>query len=216
MDSSNPYEPDRNPTEPEWESADSGDGFDEPSSDDTDDAQMLCPHCLAPNLPLADFCHKCCGPISSLATMDPYKNIFAQGWAYGRAVSNPTKPIILWGMLLIFGVPVLAFAVTTLWDLVEIHRYYSSFQSSYATDLIFILPIGLLLLNVTICWRVVRRYRDLRHLQPGKFCTECNCDLRSWTEPRCPKCDQSYRRDDDHDLENDDLEDAYLEDDDPA
>ena len=215
MDTFNPYEPDRDPIDPEWETDDSGDGFDEPSADatdDTGDAQMLCPHCLAPNLPLADFCHKCCGPISSLATMDPYKNIFAQGWAYGRAVSNPTKPIILWGMLLIFGPTVLALSCSLI-DFIPLHRSPSVFH--YDMNLGLLWGIGVLVLYAAICWRVIRRYRYLRQHPPG-HCTKCNYDLRHLTEPRCPECGQTFQPDDEHDLENDDLEDADLPGNEPA
>lgn len=145
------------------------------------EAQMLCPHCLAPNEPLADFCYVCGAPITSLATMDPYKRIFVEGWAYRRAVSNPTKPIIVWGMLLIFGPTLLGLS----WTLVQ-----SWPQRPYA----FVMS-GVLVLYGAICWRVIARYRYLRHLVPG-HCTECGYDLRGLPEPRCPECGTPFDPDD--------------------
>jgi hypothetical protein len=42
---------------------------------------------MAHNESIADFCRACGAPLSSIAAMDPYKQIFAQGWIYRRAAS---------------------------------------------------------------------------------------------------------------------------------
>ena len=71
--------------------------------------EALCPHCLAANDPKAHFCYKCGTPMSSYATIDPIGSIWATGDTYRKATSRPTRPIILVGMWLIFGVPVLCY-----------------------------------------------------------------------------------------------------------
>ena len=38
-----------------------------------------------------------------ITTIDPLRRIHAQGWAYRKVVSGPVKPIVFWGMWVIFG-----------------------------------------------------------------------------------------------------------------
>lgn len=63
----------------------------------------VCPRCLEP-IPLgAHFCNRCSTPLTFHATTGPYESIFAEGFAYREASSNPRKPIILIGMWLLWG-----------------------------------------------------------------------------------------------------------------
>lgn len=62
----------------------------------------LCPSCLHPNPPEIDFCRNCGRPMGIIATYGPLERIFSQGWLYRKAVSEPTRFILI-GMWLVFG-----------------------------------------------------------------------------------------------------------------
>lgn len=67
-----------------------------------DSEEIVCPSCTHSCPGDAHFCPHCRSPISSYAATGPFESIFAEGAAYRRAVSSPTKPIILVGVWLIF------------------------------------------------------------------------------------------------------------------
>lgn len=58
--------------------------------------------CLHENSELLKFCKECGAPIGAFTTTMPFERIQAEGFAYREASSNPTKPIVLVGMYLIF------------------------------------------------------------------------------------------------------------------
>lgn len=79
------------------------------NNDKPGDAQevALCQNCLAENRPDSHFCHKCNTPLSALASMDPIASIWSRGDTWRKAASRPYRPIILIGMWLLFGIPLL-------------------------------------------------------------------------------------------------------------
>ncbi len=70
----------------------------------------LCSACLEGNPPGEHFCRKCGAPLSSYATTAPLEQIYSLGWMYRRALSQPTRPIVLLGIWLIIG-PIFLWAV---------------------------------------------------------------------------------------------------------
>ena len=62
----------------------------------------LCPCCVTPNPALAHFCARCGGPLSPLASTDPFKQTLAEGFAIRRAVDGPVRPIVVAGLWLLF------------------------------------------------------------------------------------------------------------------
>jgi hypothetical protein len=78
-----------------------GDSVSDPASTDPREETPLCPHCLAEIESIAHFCSGCGGPISSIAMMDPLGSIHARGFAFGKATSGTSRPIVLVGMWLI-------------------------------------------------------------------------------------------------------------------
>lgn len=86
-----------------------------------DPVVILCPHCLAENEEHAHFCRECFTPLSAHAAIDPVGQIYAQGDTYRKAVANPSRPIILLGMWLIFA-PSIFLALLGLIAIFEPHR----------------------------------------------------------------------------------------------
>lgn len=76
--------------------------------------RVLCPNCMAENLPARDFCESCGCPIGQFVNVDPLKRIYSQGWLFRRTVSSRITPIVLWGMWLIFGIPLFAILIVLL------------------------------------------------------------------------------------------------------
>jgi len=84
---------------------------------------MLCPGCLTENEPLADFCVKCGRPLSSIATIDPYKRILATGHLYRQAVSLRPSLIVVVGVWVIFvptALILLLIALGGLWQRIDV------------------------------------------------------------------------------------------------
>ena len=73
-------------------------------------ATPLCPFCLAPIHPIDNFCPKCGGPVSAIASFDPLGRVYSAGRAYRQAVSGPPRLSVVTAMWLIFG-PGLLFSV---------------------------------------------------------------------------------------------------------
>ena len=65
----------------------------------------LCHNCFAENHPYFHFCHKCNTPLTAIASMDPIYSIWSRGDTWHKAASRPYRPIILIGMWLQFGPP---------------------------------------------------------------------------------------------------------------
>ncbi|MFP4433974.1 MAG: hypothetical protein ACLFTN_05865 [Phycisphaerae bacterium] len=82
-----------------------------------EDADPLCPHCLASLDPLEHLCPSCGGPVDAQANMDPLQSIYAAGWAYRNAAQGRPSRIIMVAMWLIFG-PAALFLVWVVPELV--------------------------------------------------------------------------------------------------
>ena len=71
----------------------------------------LCPNCLSENQPEAHFCVKCQSPLSSHAAIDPLGRIQATGDTYRKAIKQPSSPVVLIGMWLLFGWTIILFSL---------------------------------------------------------------------------------------------------------
>lgn len=146
---------------------------------------MVCSSCAAPNDPLTDFCVECGAPIGTFTNYDPLKHIYAQGWAYRKAVSSRyIKPIVLVGIWLIFGPMVLFIGIAVPQRLFD---YWSPAEADTGGVLSFLMTGGIWLLYAAILWRVTRNYWKRRCFVPGS-CSECGYNLTGLTEYRCPEC----------------------------
>jgi len=162
--------------------------------DDKPDDVILCPGCIAENGRFADFCHNCGMPISSFATMDPLKHIYAQGWMYRKACSGRTSPIIVIGMWLIFA-PTLFVTCRYLYELLFPRFGTQSMSHTNTNVLVFVFFLAFVLLYVAILYRVTKRYLHVRNIKPG-HCEHCGYDLSGLPEPRCPECGNPFHPDD--------------------
>jgi len=65
----------------------------------------LCPGCFTGNRECSDFCVKCGRPIGNFTNYDPIKRIWSQGYAYRTSISEPSSPVVFFGVWILFGVP---------------------------------------------------------------------------------------------------------------
>jgi len=98
------------------------------------EAGVVCPKCLLANSPSAAFCADCGAPIGMVAAIDPIQRIGAEGFAYRSAVDGPPKLVIVIGMWLLFGPPVVVVPVLI----------FQCWESGFP------LPGGLLLLGMSL------------------------------------------------------------------
>lgn len=61
-------------------------------------ALITCPGCLHTQPEDHDFCEACGAPLSAFSTIGPFERIFAEGHMYRRAVSGPTRRLVVVGM----------------------------------------------------------------------------------------------------------------------
>lgn len=109
----------------------------------------LCPNCMAPNEPRADLCAKCGAPLTMFAMVDPLLSIRSVGWGYRQATSGRRgSRLIVVGMLLIFGVPLLG-CLFLLFAGHDVEVYWGG----------MLFFVGLNIVYILILFKVVRNYR---------------------------------------------------------
>jgi len=74
---------------------------------------IVCPGCLHEQPEGPHFCAKCGAPLTAFSTVGPFERIFAQGHMFRRAVSGPTRPIVVIGMWVLLAPQLLTLAFTT-------------------------------------------------------------------------------------------------------
>ncbi len=84
-----------------------------------DPGKPLCPNCLGQNEPDADFCTDCGCPLSAIATTDPLRRMYSQGFWYRTAASGRIRPIVFWGTWLVLGPSVVGGAAIFAWSALE-------------------------------------------------------------------------------------------------
>ena len=117
----------------------------------------LCPSCFHRNPPEIDFCRNCGRPMGIIATCGPLERIFSQGWLYRKAVSEPTRFILI-GMWLVFG-------PTVLYLTFFIGQLLPDFRETYFAlgSFVFIWAI-----SVAILYRTTRKYIIAKRNTPGR------------------------------------------------
>ena len=111
--------------------------------------KKLCPGCLAPNDPSANFCVKCGAPLTPYAAIGPFESIQAQGYIYRRAAEQPARLIVVIGIWVIFGMMFLATLAYT------IASHYSGRRINYGTALIASI---LMVISPLIIWKTTHNY----------------------------------------------------------
>jgi ABC-type glucose/galactose transport system permease subunit len=74
--------------------------------------KILCPSCMSENTPQEIFCSNCNMPIGQSATIDPVASAISEGLSISDAVREPGKLIIVIGMWIFYGVPIIAYLIT--------------------------------------------------------------------------------------------------------
>lgn len=120
-----------------------------PADPETTEA-WLCPGCLLPHVPGADFCPTCSAPLTPFAARGPYEEVFARAWLLGRASQRPARALHVVGLSVVALPPLALFAVTVR-DLLTSapprgHLFYAA------------IPVGLVLIALWV--RGVARYRS--------------------------------------------------------
>lgn len=111
--------------------------------------KKLCPGCLAPNDPAANFCAKCGAPLTPYAAIGPFENIQAQGYIYRRAAERPGSIIVVIGIWAIFGMMFLAGLAFV------IVSHQSSHKVNFGTAII---AASLTVISPIMIWKTTRNY----------------------------------------------------------
>lgn len=89
--------------------------------------RLVCPKCMGPITGRESSCAQC---RASLGILGPYEQVLAVGSAYQTASSSPQKPIVVIGMWVIFGPPLLACCVGILFGLANMPELMKSMRDS--------------------------------------------------------------------------------------
>lgn len=79
--------------------------------------RMICPSCHQHNDPDVTFCERCDAPIGFAATMAPYQQILAEGFALRQATTGGPRLIFVIGVWILFLPVLLAFAMFLVADI---------------------------------------------------------------------------------------------------
>lgn len=120
--------------------------------------KVMCLGCGRLNAPNKHFCEKCGAPLTVHATTDPLGTVFAEGYAARRALTQPSKPIIvicMWLWMLPLASVSLIGAVVVL--SMFVHGIYTFQIDEIIGSLLAALPTAVVLwISITILHRVTR------------------------------------------------------------
>lgn len=88
--------------------------------------RLVCPKCLSPISGRESSCAQCRAPLGILG---PYEQVLAVGSAYQKASSSPHKPIVVIGMWIIFGPPLVACSAGILFGLANMPELAKSMRN---------------------------------------------------------------------------------------
>lgn len=111
--------------------------------------KKLCPGCLVPNDPAANFCAKCGAPLTPYAAIGPFENIQAQGYVYRRAAEQPGSLIVVIGIWAIFGMLFLSGLAFT------IVSHQSNHKVNFGSAII---AASLTVISPIMIWKTTRNY----------------------------------------------------------
>ncbi|MBI1373688.1 MAG: hypothetical protein GC159_13240 [Phycisphaera sp.] len=128
---------------------------------------MLCPTCITANDPAAHFCKQCGAPLSAYAATAPFERIFATGDTYRKA-TDPTRPIVLIGMWLLFGPNLLILAIVLILRSPMIFSQFGLGGGPFNSGMLMPIDASALALSgwleAWILWVTTSNY--LRHFSP--------------------------------------------------
>jgi hypothetical protein len=144
---------------------------------------LLCPHCVKTITPFDHFCPHCNGPVTSYASVDPLGQIQSSNHAYFKALQGKPRPIVFYGMWLIFGpqLPITLIALGAIINRIFFRpspsgdsdfppdaKFISVGANKYATemsdavtfnDVLALLVIGVIFaIYSAILWKLTRNY----------------------------------------------------------
>jgi hypothetical protein len=111
---------------------------------------QLCVSCMAPNEPSAHFCAKCGAPLTSYASTGPFESLFAEGSVYRSAVERPQKPIVVFGVWLIFGTMTVAGILIASLNLSD--------MDIWGRMIGVLIGVALVTVSATMIWKTTRNY----------------------------------------------------------
>lgn len=167
--------------------------------------KIICPGCGKLNADGTHFCPACGAPLSSHATTDPLGTVFAEGYAARRALSQPTKPIIVVGiwawMLPISIVSVIGFIAMVSYFVEGV----VTFQLGHVIIALIagIICLVLLYISSTFLYRVTQKVKEASAVNPVHTtqddeaetlaCLTCG-QAMAGNASQCQGCGWSYSR----------------------
>jgi len=136
------------------------------ASDEEEQETMLCPACLAQNLPTARFCWKCDAPLDGLAVFGPLEQTRAQRFIFHRAATGPSGLLVVLGVWVLFAPLALGFFLLALPFGPTLGGFVEVVPGTAAALLLTILYGGFV-------WRVTANYIRRRRA-PGPSAGESN------------------------------------------
>jgi hypothetical protein len=127
----------------------------------------LCHNCLEPHSPDANFCANCNTPVSGYASIGPIEHIWAQGALYRKAVTHPNKPMILWGMWMIFAPEILCYIMYIIHFSMKSENVLDSF-STFLKIFPGVFFLCAIVLQGVILFRVTKNYIRIKNEKKSK------------------------------------------------
>jgi hypothetical protein len=150
-----------------------------------DPGQPVCLNCMQPTTVGTHFCVHCGAPLTAYATTGPYEQILAGGFAYRQASSSANKPIVLFGMWLLFG-PALVIllvldlvAVANIRDIVASVKDFSSAVRMIAAGVMF---GGMTYISAALLYKTTKNY--LAHKNVVGSASESESEEEESDDPR--------------------------------
>ena len=137
------------------------------ASDEEEQETMLCPACLAQNLPTARFCWKCDAPLDGLAVFGPLEQTRAQRFIFHRAATGPSGLLVVLGIWVLFAPVAVGFFLLAL--------PFCPTLGSFV-DVVPGMAVALLwaILSGAFVWRVTANYIRRRRAPPPKAVARCD------------------------------------------
>jgi hypothetical protein len=122
---------------------------------------IICLRCGRPAQPGRHFCIACTAPLTAHAVCDPFDVIKTEGFVYREASQRPEKPIVVVGMVVLFGPTFLAalLGATILPFLVLFERPGADFMPKVGTILLaLVICGGWAAISGTLLYRTITNY----------------------------------------------------------
>jgi hypothetical protein len=124
----------------------------------------LCPSCLAPAELHQHFCMKCWTPLTSHAEIDPLGQVYAVGDMYWKLTRGPSKPIAIFGLVVMVGLPLIGLLAVVIGFVVDVlfSRSYSGI--CLAIGALVLSSIPLLAMGAVFTKTIRNRHQSRREI----------------------------------------------------